>query len=68
MPLNIGATDRLIGLVAGVILLAVAIFAGPGGIWPWLIGAVGLVALATAAFRYCPLYTLLGINTCGLQR
>jgi len=36
------------------------VFIGPKTPWGW----VGLIPLATAAFRFCPLYTLLGIRTC----
>ena len=35
-----------------------------GGLWGWL----GVVPLATGLFRFCPAYTLLGINTCPLKR
>ena len=68
MGKNIGNTDRLIRLIAGIVLLALAVFAGLGGIWPWLTGGAGVVALATAALRFCPLYRLIGVNTCGLSR
>lgn len=68
MNMNIGSTDRAIRLTLGVILLAIAVFAGLGGIWPWLLGGAGLIALLTAAFRFCPLYRLIGVNTCGLNR
>ena len=35
-------------------------------IGPW--GWIGVVPLATAALGWCPLYTVLGINTCGLKK
>lgn len=71
---NVGIVDRIIRAVVGILLIA-APFALPpevlgplaasGGLW-WLMPALGLVALATAAFRFCPLYSLLGIRTCRL--
>jgi hypothetical protein len=30
--------------------------------------AVGIVMLGTAAFRFCPAYTLLGIRTCPISK
>jgi len=67
---NVGSTDRLIRLIAGVILIIIAVpslagmaFLGLGG-WAWLIGLVGVVLLATALLNFCPAYTLIGVNTC----
>ena len=67
---NVGSTDRLIRLIAGVILLIIAVpslagmaFIGLGG-WAWLIGLVGVVLLATGLLNFCPAYQLIGANTC----
>ncbi len=60
---NIGAADRAIRVGVGLILLAL-VFTGPRTLW----GLVGLVPLATAAFSFCPLYTILGISTCSTAR
>lgn len=55
---NIGTADRVIRLAAGVGLL----------VWGWTqknwLGALGIVPLATALIRFCPLYAVLGIRTC----
>jgi hypothetical protein len=56
---NVGSTDRLIRMVVGAGILALA-FVGPRT--PW--GYLGLIPLLTAAFGTCPAYSLLGINTC----
>jgi hypothetical protein len=56
---NIGSTDRLIRLVAGVALILGAL-TGAIGAWGW----IGVVPLATAVVRFCPAYTLLGVKTC----
>lgn len=67
---NVGSTDRLIRLIAGIILLIIAVpslagmaFVGLGG-WAWLVGLVGLVLAATGLLNFCPAYTLIGVNTC----
>jgi hypothetical protein len=69
---NVGNIDRAIRLVVGVILLLAPFlmpeaFAGLGG-WRYVVAAVGAVLVGTAAFRFCPAYSLLGINTCPVRR
>lgn len=59
MPCNEGKTDRLLRVIAGLVLLAL-VFVGPQTPWGWL----GLVPLLTGIFGFCPVYTILGINTC----
>jgi Protein of unknown function (DUF2892) len=61
MQANVGTVDRVIRIVAGVALIGLAV-AGKIGVW----GYIGIVPLATALFRFCPAYTLLGIRTCPL--
>lgn len=59
MQKNIGSTDSIIRIIIGLILLSL-VFIGPKSLW----GLIGLVPLLTGIFRYCPLYPVLGINTC----
>ncbi len=56
---NVGNVDRILRIVAGLILLSL-IFVGPKTWW----GLIGIVPLATAFMRTCPAYSLLGVNTC----
>jgi len=60
---NVGTIDRSLRVVLGIGLLAMA-FTGPQT--PW--GYLGFIPLLTAAFSSCPLYTVLGLNTCGVKR
>ena len=60
MKKNIGATDKWIRIVAGIILL-VLIFIVKSN-WRWL-GLLGVVMLVTASLNFCPIYKLLGIST-----
>jgi hypothetical protein len=61
MKLNVGGIDRVLRLVAGLGLVAWAVLGGPA--WAW----IGLVPLATGAIGFCPLYPLLGFNTCPMK-
>lgn len=63
LPRNEGAADRVLRVILGVGLLSLALF-GPQTYWGWL----GLVPLVTGLIGSCPLYTLLGLNTCPMTR
>ena len=63
MSVNVGGIDRILRIVVGLVLIAM-VFVGPQTAWGW----VGLVPLLTGLFRFCPAYTLLGMNTCPLER
>lgn len=62
MKANVGGLDRLLRVAAGVVLLALTA-TGTIGLW----GLVGIVPLATGLFRFCPLYGLIGLNTCPMS-
>jgi hypothetical protein len=38
------------------------------GAWKFAVAAVGIVMPGTAAFRYCPAYTVLGIRSCPIRK
>lgn len=59
MNQNIGGIERIIRIVAGLVLIALAA-TGTASWWGWL----GVVPLATGLIGWCPPYSLLGINTC----
>ncbi|CAI8930307.1 Protein of unknown function [Pseudomonas arsenicoxydans] len=60
MKANIGTIDRSLRIIAGLLLIGLSL-SGVIGVWGW----IGLVPLATGIFRFCPVYTLLGIKTCN---
>lgn len=68
MIANVGNLDRVVRLVLGVALIAVALLSG----WVVFDGValkygtivLGIVMLATATIRFCPLYTVLRVKTC----
>ncbi|WP_284162903.1 DUF2892 domain-containing protein [Frigidibacter sp. SD6-1] len=64
---NVGTADRAIRILLGVALIALWFFA-PGFGWRWVPLVLGIVALATGLMRTCPLYSLLGLNTCPLKQ
>lgn len=62
MQKNVGGIDRMLRIVAGLVLVALAA-TGKIGAWGWL----GLIVLATGVFSFCGAYTLLGLNTCPMK-
>ena len=62
MKLNVGGMDRILRIVVGLVLIALAA-TGTVGWWGWL----GIIPLLTGVVRFCPLYPLVGINTCPLK-
>ena len=63
MKQNAGSLDRILRIVAGLLLIGLAA-TGTVGVWGW----IGVVPLATGLFGFCPAYTLLGINTCPMKK
>lgn len=62
MKTNIGNLDRTLRVLVGIALLSLLYF-GEGPL-RWL-GLIGIVLIATGLMRFCPLYPIFGINTCG---
>ena len=58
---NVGLTDRLLRLMLALLI-------GAAGMYyqNWL-GILALIPLLTALVGFCPLYTLIGINTCPFR-
>ena len=62
MKVNEGGIDRVIRVVAGLGLIALAATHVVGA---W--GYIGVVPLITGALGVCPAYSLLGMNTCPMK-
>lgn len=59
MTKNVGGIDRILRIVVGVVLIALAV-TQVVGIW----GYIGILPLATGLLGWCPAYPLIGLNTC----
>jgi hypothetical protein len=68
MKTNVGNIDRIIRIVLAIILAGLYF----GGIVEGTIGIIILVLAAvftlTAIVGFCPLYTLVGLNTCPAKK
>jgi Inner membrane protein YgaP-like, transmembrane domain len=64
MTCNVGGVERPIRIVIGIVLLGIGAFAGLPVEAMAAALVVGTIALVTGAIGYCPLWMLLGLNTC----
>ena len=61
MKQNVGPSDQFVRVAIGVVLLAlILVFEGNARWW----GLSGLVSLLTGLLGRCPVYSVLGINSC----
>ena len=65
MAANVGGIDRTLRIVVGSAVLAL-FFVLEGNARYWAL--LGFVPLFTGLFRFCPVYTLLGVNTCSMTK
>ena len=63
MKTNVGGIDKILRIVVGIALIAMAAL-GVVGAWGW----IGVVPLLTGLLGTCPAYSLLGVNTCPMQK
>ena len=59
MKINEGVIDRSPRVIGGLVLIGLAA-TGTIGMW----GYIGIIPLVTGAVGMCPIYSLLGINSC----
>ncbi len=63
---NEGTIDRALRVILGLALIA-GYFMNGGGAYSWLY-LLGIVPLVTGLLGSCPLYTILGLNTCPMKK
>lgn len=63
--MNVGGLDRILRIVIGLALVlgTPQLLGYIGSNWAWL----GLMPLITGVFKFCPAYSLLGMNSCKMR-
>ena len=63
---NVGGIDRVLRIVAGLVLLAL-FFVYPDAPWRYF-ALIGIIPLFTGLFGTCPLYSVIGLSTCPVKK
>ena len=65
---NLGSIDRVLRVVIGLAVLAAAFLMPLTGMLQIGAFVVAGIAIGTALISSCPLYTVLGLSSCPLQK
>lgn len=65
MTCNVGGIERPIRIGAGLLAIGAGLFAGLSSTVGITFLVIGAILLLTGAVGFCPLFTVLGINTCS---
>lgn len=68
MKKNMGNSDKLIRILIAVVIAALYYTKVIDGTVAIILMAVGIVLLLTSLLNFCPLYTILGVNTCKVSK
>ena len=63
MKPNVCGIDRFLRVMIGLALIGLTL-SGMIGVWGW----VGVVALVTGIVRFCPAYSIFGLETCPVEK
>lgn len=67
MKKNMGGTDRIIRIIVAIIALALYFTGTITGILSIIALVVAGIFLLTSFISFCPLYGILGLNTCNVK-
>ena len=62
MKCNVGGADRMIRIIAGVVIILLGFY-----FQSWW-GAVGVIPILTGTLRWCPAYIPFGFSTCEADK
>ena len=68
MKKNMGGLDRIVRFIVAAII-AVLYFTGTiSGTLAYVLLVLGVIFVATSFISFCPLYALVGLNTCKMKK
>lgn len=68
MTKNMGSTDKLIRLSIAAIIAFLYYNGTISGTLGIILGLIAIVFALTSLVNFCPLYTLIGVNTCSTKK
>jgi len=63
LSLNVGSFDQILRLIIGAVLIALAYFGILSGTAAIIAYVVAAITIITGLVKFCPLYSILGINS-----
>ena len=68
MKKNMGSTDKTIRITLAV-MVAILYFTNTiSGTLAIVLGIIAVIFIATSFISFCPLYSIIGINTCKIKK
>ena len=64
LSLNVGSFDQILRLILGIVLIALAYFEILSGTAAMIAYIAAAIIIVTGLIKFCPLYAILGINSC----
>ncbi|MEP7237056.1 MAG: DUF2892 domain-containing protein [Ferruginibacter sp.] len=68
MKKNMGNTDRIIRIFLAVLFVVLYFTNTVSGVFGIVLLVLGGIFLLTSLISFCPLYTLIGLNTCPAKK
>lgn len=68
MTKNMGNTDKLIRLIIAAVIAVLFYTGAISGTLAIVLGIFAVIFALTSLVSFCPLYTLVGINTCSAKK
>jgi hypothetical protein len=68
MKKNMGNTDKGVRVSIAIIIASLYFFNIIEGTLAYVLMAFAIIFLITSFINFCPLYTLIGVNTCKVKK
>jgi hypothetical protein len=68
MTKNMGTTDKIIRLVLAAVVAALYFTGTISGTLALVLGVFAIIFALTSLISFCPLYSIVGINTCSVRK
>lgn len=65
---NMGKTDKMIRMVIALVIASLYYFGYISGMLAMVLLVIGIILALTSVLNFCPLYRLVGINTCDVKK
>lgn len=68
MTRNMGSTDKLVRLVVALTIAVLYYLNVLSGMSAIILGLIAIILSLTSLLNFCPIYKILGINTCSVNK